>query len=391
MQQTIVHHKKVKRIKLTFPQNAGSTPSHPANQPLANAKAAKQDEFYTQLNDIANELKHYKEHLRGKTILCNCDDPFKSNFFKYFALNFKTLGLKKLLVTSYSRSPIVGGQLPLLEIEGLKPEGKEPYAVEINEVPDANLDGAINLDDVKHLLQHNANVTRPLKGDDTYGGGDFRSRECVEILKKADIVVTNPPFSLFREYVAQLVEHGKQFLIIGPKNAVTYKEIFKLIQENELWLGHGFAAGNAYFRIPTENAREFAAGVYDEKTGLVKFRNVWWFTNMDHDSRHETIPLYKKYSPSDYPNYVNFDGIEVSRVVDIPVDYPGAMGVPITFLDKYNPDQFEILGSSMTLGLPMSKVAKKGTYLQGGRFYLDNGDGTYSRQYDRIAIKQRRG
>ena len=370
--------------------NAGRTSSPPANRPLSSAKAAKQDEFYTQLADIANELKHYKDHLRGKTVLCNCDDPIESNFFKYFALNFNTLGLKKLLVTSYSRSPIVGGQLPLLEIEGLKPEGKEPYAVEINEVPDANLDGAINLDDVEHLLRHDANTSRPLKGDGTYGDGDFRSRECIAILKQADIVITNPPFSLFREYLAQLVKLRKYFLIIGPKNAITYKEIFKIIQENKMWLGTGFASGNAYFSIPSENARAFAAGVYDEMTGLVKFRNVGWFTNMDHKRRHEQIPLYKKYSPTDYPRYANFDGIEVSRVVDIPVDYHGAMGVPITFLDKYNPDQFEILGSSMTLALPMSQVAEKGTYLQGGpRFYLANGDGTYDRQYDRIVIKHR--
>ncbi len=372
--------------------NAGRTSSPPANRPLASAKAAKQDEFYTQLADIANELKHYKEHLRGKTVLCNCDDPFESNFFKYFALNFKTLGLKKLVATTYEGSPIVGRQLALFDIEGLKPEGKEPYAVEINEVPDTNRDGAIDMVDVELLLRHDANSTRPLRGDDTYGGGDFRSRECVEVLKQADVVVTNPPFSLFREYVAQLVEHGKQFLVIGPKNAITYKETFKLIQDNELWLGHGFAAGNAYFKIPSENAREFAAGVYDERTGLVKFRNVGWFTNMDHDSRHETIPLYKKYSPGEYPRYVNFDGIEVSRVVDIPVDFPGAMGVPITFLDKYNPGQFEILGSSMTLGVPMSQVAERGTYLQGGpRFYLANGNGTYRRQYDRIVIRHKQG
>ncbi len=360
------------------------------NRVLSKAKKAKNDEFYTQLGDISNELKHYKAQLRGKTILCNCDDPFESNFFKYFALNFNSFGLKKLIATSYQRSPIVGGQLPLMSIEGLKPEGREPYAIEINEVPDQNGDGATDISDVEYLLKHNANTARTLNGDDTYNGGDFRSRECVELLEQADIVITNPPFSLLRKFVAQLIALNKQFLIIGSKNAITYKEIFELMKENKLWLGHGFANGNAFFSIPKDYAREFAAGVYDERTGLVKFRNVGWFTNMDYESRHEFIPLYKKHSPAKYPNYVNFDGIEVSKVADIPVDYPGAMGVPISFLDKHNPDQFEILGSSRALALPMSRIAKKGSYTQGGpRFYLDKGDGTYRRLYDRIVIKNR--
>jgi len=333
------------------------------NRTLSSAKAAKQDEFYTQLADIANELKHYKDHFKGKVVLCNCDDPYESNFFKYFAANFNTLGLKKLVTTSYAGSPIVGGQLPLMVMEGLKPylnplapmnggergqgvRGKPrgwdgAHLVEINEVPDLNQDGAINLEDVEHLLRHDRNVSRPLEQ-----GGDFRSPECVEVLKAADIVVTNPPFSLFREYVAQLVEHGKQFLIIGSKNAITYKEVFKLIKENKLWLGVGFNAGNAYFEIPKENVRDFASGVYDEKTGLVKFRNVGWFTNMDFEERHQDIPLFKKYSPEAYPTYANYDAIEVGKVADIPEDYDGAMGVPITFLDRHNPAQFEVLGRS---------------------------------------------
>jgi hypothetical protein len=316
-----------------------NSPSPSGNRTLYSAKAAKLDEFYTQLADIANELAYYWKHLRGKVVLCNCDDPFESNFFKYFAANFSTLGLKKLIATTYAGSPIVGGQLPLVEIEGLKPNGREPYLVEINEVPDLNSDGAINLDDVADLLRHDKNATRPLKQ-----GGDFRSAECVEILKQADIVVTNPPFSLFREYVAQLVEHGKQFLIIGPKNAITYKEVFKLIMRNKLWMGVGFSAGNAYFKILPENARDFASGVYDETTGLVKFRNVGWFTNMDHDRRHEKIPLFKRYTAAEYPSYDNYDAIEVGKVAHIPEDFKGAMGVPVTFLDRYNPDQFEILG-----------------------------------------------
>lgn len=316
------------------------TKAKTGNRALSGAKKAKQDEFYTQLNDICNELKHYRAHFLGKIVFCNCDDPYESNFFKYFALNFNTLGLKKLIVTSYKKSPVVGGQLPLVEMEGAK--GKEPYAVEINAVTDLNSDGAIDLLDVALLLKTDPNTTRPLKGDDTYPAGDFRSQECVELLKQADIVVTNPPFSLFREYVAQLVEHDKQFLIIGSKNAITYKEIFKLIKGNKLWLGTGFANGNAFFSTPC--AREFASGVYDEQTGLVKFRNVGWFTNLDHNKRHEEIPLFRKYSPEDYPTYHNYAAIEVSKVADIPVDYDGAMGVPITFLDKYNPAQFEILG-----------------------------------------------
>lgn len=373
------------------------TSSPSGNRTLASAKAAKQDEFYTQLSDISNELKHYKAHLRGKTILCNCDDPFESNFFKYFAANFNTLGLKKLIATSYAGSPIVGGQLPLFEIEGLKPRGREPYAVEINEVPDLNSDGAINLGDVEHLLRHDKNATRPLKGDETYGAGDFRSRDCIEILKQADIVVSNPPFSLFRAYVEQLVEYGKQFLIVGNKNAITYKEFFNLILENKVWIGVTPMGVDLLFDVPEANAKAMIASGkegsnYKIVNGKVMGRSTSsWFTNLDNPKRHEHIPLYKKYSPAEYPTYANFDGIEVSRVVDIPVDYPGAMGVPITFLDKFNPEQFEILGSSTALALPMSQIVPKGNSAYGGkgRFYLDNGDGTYRRQYDRIVIRHK--
>ncbi|HMS56479.1 MAG TPA: adenine-specific methyltransferase EcoRI family protein [Fimbriimonadaceae bacterium] len=321
------------------------TSTSSGNRTLSSAKAAKQDEFYTQLNDISNELKHYKEHLRGKIIFCNCDDPYESNFFKYFALNFNTLGLKKLICTSYAGSPIVGNVLPFEEFAG-KENHKEPYAVEINEVPDLNEDGAIDLLDVEYLLRHDANTSRPLKGDDVYGAGDFRSRECVELLKQADIVVTNPPFSLFREYVAQLVEHDKEFLIVGSKNAISYREIFRLIRENRLWMGTGFAAGNAYFKIPPENAREYADGVYNPITGLVKFRNVGWFTNMDHARRHDEIALFSKYDSTTYPTFDYYDVINVDKVANIPCDYDGAMGVPITFFDRYNPDQFEILSAN---------------------------------------------
>jgi hypothetical protein len=305
-----------------------------SNKNLHKANKAKKDEFYTQLVDIQNELKHYKDQFKNKIVYCNCDDPFESNFFKHFASAFNDLKLKKLIATSYANSPIIGGQLPLFKIKGSK--GKQPLKIEITEVPDINKDGAIDIEDVKKLLEHNKKYTTPLKE-----GGDFRSKECVELLKQADIVVTNPPFSLFREYVAQLVEHNKKFLIIGSLNAITYKEIFKLIKENKLWMGYGFSGGNAYFQTPYP--REFAKGVYDEKTGLVKFRNVAWFTNLELEKRHQDIDLYKKYSPENYPRYDNYDAINVDKTRDIPMDYTGAIGVPISFLDKYNPDQFEII------------------------------------------------
>lgn len=316
---------------------------------LSKAKSAKQDEFYTQLGDISNELRHYKDQLRRKTILCNCDDPYESNFFKYFALNFNALGLKKVIATSYVKSPIVGKQLPLLDIEGLKPEGKEPYAIEINKVPDQKERGTTDITDVEYLLKHDANTAWGLKGDGVYNGGDFRSRECVDLLKRADVVITNPPFSLFREYVAQLVENNKQFIIIGNINAVSTKEIFKLIMENRVWLGESIHSGDREFRVPDYYPLE-AAGFRVDENGVkyIRVKGVRWFTNLDVPSRHERIPLYKRYSPAEYPTYDNFDAIEVSKTVEIPADYDGTMGVPITFIDKYNPSQFEILGITKT-------------------------------------------
>jgi hypothetical protein len=311
-----------------------------SNRNLHKASLAKKDEFYTQLDDIEKELKHYKNQFRGKVVYCNCDDPFESNFFKYFAANFNALKLKKLIATSFVKSPIVGGQLPLFEVEGLKPDGKQPFKIEISEVPDTNSDGAVGLTDVEWLLRNDANASTPLKD-----GGDFRSEECINLLKQADIVVTNPPFSLFREYVAQLVEYDKKFLIIGNVNSITYKECFKLIKDNKMWLGASIHSGDREFRVPNDYPLNAAGYRVDENGNkYIRVKGVRWFTNIDYKERHEEFNLYKKYSLEEYPKYENYDAIEVSKTADIPMNYDGAMGVPITFLDKYNPKQFEIIG-----------------------------------------------
>lgn len=271
------------------------------NTSLNKANKAKEDEFYTQLPDIENELKHYKHHFKDKVVLLNCDDPQESNFWKYFYLNFEHLGLKKLIATHYDP------EKPTYKLE-LERGQTEP-------------------------------VKTPLKQN-----GDFRSPECIELLKEADIVCTNPPFSLFREYVAQLVEYNKKFLIIGSQNNITYKDVFPLVKNNALWLGYGFNGGNAYFRIPEGREVNYAKGVFDQKTGLVKFRNCTWFTNLLHDKRNEELLTVKRYTPEEYPTYDNYNAIEVSKVAEIPKDYYGLMGVPITFMSQYNPNQFEICG-----------------------------------------------
>ena len=310
------------------------------NKNLHKAKNAKKDEFYTQHSDIEKELKHYKKQFRGKVVYCNCDDPFESHFFKYFAAKFNELRLKKLITTSYVKSPIVGGQLPLFEVEGLKPSGKDPFKIEIKEVTDTDSNGAIDLDDVEYLLKHDKNTATPLRGN-----GDFRSDECVKLLKKADIVVTNPPFSLFREYVAQLIEYKKKFLIIGNVNSITYKECFRFIKDNKMWLGVSIHSGDREFRVPDDYPLE-AAGYRVDADGnkYIRVKGVRWFTNLDYEERHEKLDLYKKYTPKEYPKYENYNAIEVSKTADIPMDYDGMMGVPITFLDKYSPEQFEIIG-----------------------------------------------
>ena len=287
-----------------------------SNKSLHNANKAKNDEFYTQLSDISNEMKNYREHFKDKVIFCNCDDPRVSNFFHYFSYNFEKLGLKKLITTCYKNKNL-----------NLFTENLSEDAIYLEYTGDKDGNRIPSIDEI---------WIKNLEWD-----GDFRSPECIELLKQSDIVVTNPPFSLFREYVAQLQEYDKKFIIIGNMNSITYKEIFGLIKENKIWFGHWFNGGNAYFKTP--HIKEFASGVYDIETGLVKFRNVVWFTNLDHTKRHEELILYKKYVPEEYPKYDNYDAINVDKTKDIPLDYIGAMGVPISFLDKYNPDQFEII------------------------------------------------
>ena len=309
-----------------------------ANETLGKAKKNKADEFYTQMPDIEAELRHYKEHFRGKVVLCNCDDPYESNFFKYFAMNFNFLGLKKLIATSYSDSPVAFGQLPLFEIQNLKnrPSGEKPACkIVITEVEDQNADGAVDLADVERLLKNGKNALTLLEGD-----GDFRSAECVELLKQADIVVTNPPFSLFREYVAQLVENGKKFIIIGNTNALTYKEIFKLFKVDKIRTGYTNFNVGMHFYVP-DDWEEYHSIENGRK--VVRVSTSCWFTNMEVQKHKQFITLYKRYTPEEYPTYDNYDAINVDKYTEIPCDYDGAMGVPITFLDKYNPDQFEII------------------------------------------------
>lgn len=286
-----------------------------ANANLQAAKSAKKDEFYTQLTDIEKELRHYKEHFRDKVVLCNCDDPRVSNFFRYFALNFEQLGLKRLISTCYKHQDI-----------DLFGDHSEEKAVYIIYEGDKNGNGRVDFEELEVI---------PLKGD-----GDFRSQECIELLKQADIVCTNPPFSLFREYVAQLMKYEKKFLIIGNQNAITYKEIFPLIRNNQLWLGYGFS-GNAthFYSVYNDNA---TAG--NHKDGMIRVSGVTWFTNIDIQKRHEHLILFKKYDSKDYPTYANYNAIEVCKTASIPFDYYGAMGVPITFMDKYCPEQFELIG-----------------------------------------------
>lgn len=310
------------------------------NNNLHKAKNAKKDEFYTQLHDIENELKHYKEHFAGKTVYCNCDDPRVSNFFHYFSHNFESLGLKKLITTCYKNQNM-----------DLFSQNESEEAVSLVYMGDKNENGVPDPEEIG--LNY-------LKGD-----GDFRSPEAIELLKEADIVVTNPPFSLFREYVAQLIEFDKKFVIVGHQNAITYKEIFKLIKDNKIWLGFGFKGGAAHFI--NQHYKDYATAG-DHKEGMIRVSGVHWYTNLDINKRHEELLLYKKYygNENEYPKYENYDAIEVSKTKDIPLDYEGAMGVPITFLDKYNPNQFEIVG------LANDKREIDEAFVQGEQIHLDD-------------------
>lgn len=322
-----------------------------ANKQLTGAKKAKKDEFYTQLADIEVELKHYREHFKGKTVLCNCDDPRMSNFFYYFVLNFHFLGLKKLITTCYkNQNPDLCSENISEQAVYLVYEGED-----IGIPPNPTIAGLV----------------RSLEGD-----GDFRSKECIAFLEEADIVVTNPPFSLFREYVAQLIKYDKKFIIIGNINAVTYKEIFPLIQRDQVWLGPSIHSGDREFEIPSSYPLEAAGSrTDDEGRRYIRVKGVRWFTNLDFPQRHEVLTLYKKYSPEGYPHYDNYDAINVDKVADIPCNYDGVMGVPITYLDKHNPDQFEILGITESNGRGFStglwdEASKKAhPYVKGEKKY----------------------
>lgn len=331
---------------------------------LTKAKLAKKDEFYTQLGDIEREVIHYRDYFRGKTVLCNCDDPRVSNFFHYFSYNFEFLGLKKLISICYKNqerdlfTTKATDRAIWLEYDGDK-NG--------NRIPDPEEIGIHYLD----------------------GDGDFRKEESISLLKRADVVVTNPPFSLFREYVAQLVKYEKRFLIIGNVNALKYKEIFPLIKQDKMWLGCSIHSGDREFGVPDDYPLEASSCRIDEKgRKFIRVKGVRWYTNIEHKERHEEMILYRKYDPAVYPRYVNYDAIEVSKTADIPCDYDGVMGVPITFMDKYNPDQFEIVGMSLDLA-DMSVIRKRLGRNDGGpTFYIEK-EGKLIRLYDRIAIRRR--
>lgn len=343
------------------------------NKNLQEAKTNKKDEFYTQLSDIERELKYYKKHFKDKVVYCNCDDPRVSNFFHFFSYNFEKLGLKKLIATCYKNQDM-----------DLFSQNNSEQAIYLEYTGDKN---GNNIPDPKEI------GIKKLKGD-----GDFRSKECIELLKQSDIVVTNPPFSLFREYVSQLIEYDKKFIIVGHQNAIKYKEIFPLIRDNKLWLGYGFKGGAGHFI--NEHYEDYATAT-DRKEGMIRVSGVHWFTNLEINKRHEDLILYKKYTPEEYPKFENFDAINVDVTKDIPMDYEGFMGVPITFMDKYNPDQFEIIGVGIAnLGLEMGiqpykpehkkyrkEVQKRGAV--DGDLYMMV-DGVVTVPYSRIIIKNKK-
>jgi len=395
-----------------------------ANKNLTKAKKAKNDEFYTQYSDIQKEVEAYLEYdaetFKGKVVYSNCDDPFESNFFRYFVLNFNKLGLKQLITTSYKPSPVANTQIGLFGTDKTLPKSKGRPKITankfvINEVGDLNGDGEFNLKDVALQLKTNKNNDwTPLEGD-----GDFRSDECVELLKQSDIVVTNPPFSLFREYITQLSEHNKQFLIIGNLNAITYKEVFPLLKSNKVWLGNNARVngGAMFYEIPEavvnlDQVREIKTNEQGKKIYITRVQGVRWFTNLDHGRLHQPIPLMseadviKFTTNKPFVAYDNYDAIEVSLVKNIPKDYDGVMGVPISFFDKHSPKQFTILGTSdngivdskykKTPGLTKKfvddyyKAGGTGAYKEGNPTAGFYDDGIAKMVYKRIFIKNKK-
>ncbi|MDU5530060.1 adenine-specific methyltransferase EcoRI family protein [Negativicoccus succinicivorans] len=384
------------------------------NENLARAAREKNDEFYTRLTDIEKELRHYKEHFKGKTVFCNCDDPFESNFFKYFVLNFNQLGLKKLIATCYATSPISNKKLSLFDVIGGDEANKnKPYKAVVTKIYDTTGDGGVDMLDVAELFKMGENTLTELEGD-----GDFRSEECLELLKEADIVVTNPPFSLFREYVSILGSYDKKFVIMGNKNAITYKEFFPLLKENKVWVGATSLNGGRWMIMPNNIEIKSKKTKIDTNGDIIlNVAGVCWYTNLDINKRHEDLILIRKYNPEDFPTYDNYNAINVDKVTEIPYDYDGVIGVPITFIDKYNPDQFEIIGlgcgwngdsdlvvkkysknqkqvdknstkivSKLNDGTPLIKSSQqpKKTY------YLVDDEGFYYRTYGRVLIRNKR-
>lgn len=310
------------------------------NGNLHSAKREKNDEFYTQYEDIQKELNHYEQHFKGKTVMCNCDDPFESNFCKFFLRNFNYLGLKRLICTSYAKSLVAGTERQIKDADDVPVSAGHGYVMDITEVPMANGRG-VSDDDIDELLHSEKRGVKRLIGD-----GDFASDECIEYMKQADIIVTNPPFSEFRKYVELLMEYEKEFIIIGNVNAITYKEIFPLIRDNRLWFGASIHSGDRKFYVPDNYPLNAAnCGVDDEGRRYIRVKGVRWFTNLDYAIRHEELDLYRRYygHEEEYPKYDNYDAINVDKTSEIPYDYDGVIGVPITFLDKYNPEQFEIV------------------------------------------------
>lgn len=375
--------------------NENAQEEHFGNTNLRQANRAQEDEFYTQMSDVEKELNYYRLLFKDKVILCNCDDPYESNFFKYFAINFNFLGLKKLIATCFDGSPIAGEQLSLFDFmeENDVKQKRIAYKIEINEVKDFNEDGAVDLSDVNYLIKNNKNSLSKLKGN-----GDFRSAECIEFLKEADIVVTNPPFSLFREYVSQLVEYKKDYIIMGNTNALGYKDIFKLFKENKIRTGYTNFNVGMYFFVPEDTIKYHK--IIDGKKA-VRVATSCWFTSLPVRKHNDDLTLYKNYTPEKYPKYYNFDAINVNTYTDIPCDYNGYMGVPLTFLDKYNPNQFEIIGlgissSGLEIGVkgytPEHKEYRKRVQKRGavdGDLYLLDSDGHPQVPYTRIIIKKR--